>query len=420
MNVNTLGLLSLLLGACALFAYANEKIFRLPINIGLMLVSLVAGLLIIASHRLHLHFIVLEEIEVLTRIDFNKALMNGMLCFLLFAGAIVVPIQVLKEKKWSVAILALLATVFAAFLGGIFAFGAFAVAGAAIPFVIAMIFGSLISPTDPIAALAILSPIGLPKKIETLINGESLLNDGVGVVLFTTFTALAAHSQESGPLALFFREVAGGILLGALFAAVAILLLKGLKSNPSALLVTLAAVGGCYTVGVGLEVSGPIATVVLGLLVGAHLEKRREGDPMVEHIRVFWHFLDDILNSILFVLLGLQILVLDWPRAALLALPILIPLLLAARWLSVAGALRLLDLPKRGHAKRLGLINLLTWTGMRGGLAVALAMSLLPEQGRDLFLTVTFGVVAFSILVQGLTIKTLFPAAVLRAISRET
>lgn len=141
---------------------------------------------------------------------------------------------------------------------------------------------------------------------------------------------------------------------------------------------------------------------------------------MVEHIRVFWHFLDDILNSILFVLLGLQILVLDWPRAALLALPILIPLLLAARWLSVAGALRLLDLPKTHRQKRLGLINLLTWTGMRGGLAVALAMSLLPGQGRDLFLTVTFGVVAFSILVQGLTIKALFPPAVLRAISRET
>ncbi len=414
-----LSFFAVLLGVCALFAYINEKVLRLPANIGLMLISLVCGGTIIVLHRFGIHFFFLEEVALLSGIDFNRFLMKGLLCFLLFAGAITVPSGTLLKKKWSVAMLALLATVISAALVGGFAYLIFALVGAPVALVTAMIFGSIICPTDPIAAIAILVPIGLPPKIETLINGESLFNDGVGVVLFTTFTALASHSHEAGPVVLFLREVAGGLGLGAVFGLLTVFFLRGIRENTTALLITLAAVTGCYAIGLALVVSGPIATVVLGLIVGGHFESRGHQDMVVGKARDFWHFLDNILNAVLFVLLGLQVLDLSWSRAAIVALVPMIPAILASRWLSVAAAIYLLNLPHRSRIRHLPLINLLTWTGMRGGLAVALALSPDPSLGRNLLLNVTFGVVAFSILVQGLTVKAFFPARVLRGISRE-
>jgi len=415
-----LGILTILLGVCGLFAVINEKFLRLPLNIGLTLVAIVFGLIIILAHTLGIRIIILEEIAWLSNIDFSKALMRGMLCFLLFAGAITVPSSTLRAKKWSIIVLALLATTIAAFLIGLSAYGVFRLLGFSLPLAGALVFGAIISPTDPIAAIAILSPYGLPPKVETVINGESLFNDGVGVVLFTTFIALSGQQEDTGPVLLFLREVVGGITLGVVGGLVSVTLLRIISLNTTALLISLAAVSGCYTAGLALGVSGPIATVVLGLVVGGHLEGRGADDTLAAGARDFWHLLDNILNAVLFVLLGLQILVLSWSETALLAMLLLIPLSLASRWLSVAASLGLLDIPRRHRVHHLGLVNLLTWTGMRGGLAVALAMSLPAGPDRSILLTVTFGIVAFSILVQGLTIRTFFSPSLLRRISRTT
>ena len=413
--------ITVLLVLAAFFTYVNERFLRLPMAIGVMLVAFVASLALAIASALGMELGHAQLVAFLTDVDFSKLLMRGMLCFLLFAGALHVPVRTLEKEKWLVLALAVLATTLATFLTGTLAWLALRATGFDIDYVYALMFGAIVSPTDPIAAVAILTKIGLPKRLETLINGESLFNDGVGVVLFTVLSSFAfgaGEYAEASPLVLFTREVLGGAALGALVGALVCWMLRGLSEHGSRALLTLAAVAGGYATGRVLGVSGPIATVVAGIAVGnfgLHTSVDATGR---RYLVTFWRLIDDVLNGILFALIGLEVLLIPAGPHIFWGIPLCVGIVLASRAASVAVPMSLLGVHQRFGAPIVGLTKLLTWAGMRGGLAVALALSLPAGPERDMLTTMTYGVVVFSVIVQGLTIKRLFPRDELEGMMR--
>lgn len=398
-----LDITALLLSLAAVFSYINYRYIRLPSTIGLMLIALLVSLAIIAMAKLGLGFPEQWAHDVLRRIDFNQTLLHGMLSLLLFAGALHVNLEDLARQKWVIAILASVGVLSSTAIIGLLSWWLFALLGMDIPLIYCLLFGALISPTDPIAVLGILKSAGAPRSLETKITGESLFNDGVGVVVFLVLLGIATSGEvELSEVALLFAEEAiGGVLFGLLIGWIAYRMLASVDNYQVEILITLALVMGGYSLAGALHLSGPIAIVVAGLLVGNHGRVLAMSEKTREHLDTFWELVDEILNAVLFVLIGLEVLALQFQQAHLIAALGLIPVVLLARFVSVGAPVSLMR-----HFRTFSphAVKILTWGGLRGGISVALALSLPAGSERDAIVAVTYVIVVFSILVQGLSV----------------
>jgi Na+:H+ antiporter len=399
---------AIVLALSAGFGWLNERFIGLPNVIGVLVVALAASIGLILFDRVVPGLGVQEVVQAsLKQINFYDTMMNGMLAFLLFAGALQVDLGRLRAEASAVG---LLATTGVAISTAIVGTGFYAIAhliGVNIPLAWALVFGALISPTDPVAVLALLKSVSLPRRLEIKIAGESLFNDGVGVVLFTFLLGLATQTGEATILnvaELFLWEAIGGAILGLAVGLVVLRAMEAVDDYSVEILITLALVAGLYALAVRLNMSGPIAVVVAGILVGNRGVRTAMSEVTREHLFQFWEIVDELLNSVLFLLIGLEVLVVSIdPSLAGLAVAT-IPLVLVARLVSVWVPLSLLSLRT---AFTPGSIPILTWGGVRGGISVALALAVPVVDFREPILVATYAVVVFSIIVQGLTITPL-------------
>lgn len=344
--------------------------------------------------------------EMLLKIDFSKVLLEVMLSFLLFAGALHTNFDQLKVQRAPILAFATFGVIVSTILIGGAVYYLLGFMGIEIQFIHALLFGALISPTDPIAVLGILKKVGVPKKLETKIVGESLFNDGVGVVVFLSLFAIASKGVENiaaGDIALLLvEEIGGGILLGAAMGYLAYRLMKSIDDYSVELLISLAIVMGGYLLAVKLHISGPLAVVVAGLIVGHDTIRNTSMSEITEtYIDKFWEIIDAIMNGILFVMIGLEILVLDFNQKYILVGIILIPVVLLARYIA-------LSIPINIYKKKLEFVPntnlIMTWGGLRGGISIALALSLATTMNKELIIVITYVIVVFSIIIQGLSI----------------
>ncbi|ALW85754.1 sodium:proton antiporter [Hymenobacter sedentarius] len=399
--------LALLLVTAAAFAYLNHRFLRMPPAIGLMVLGLAASLLLVGFAHLGVRPI-LDLAQLVKRLDFSTIVMQVMLGFLLFAGAIHVDARRLGTLRWPVGALALIGTPVSTVLVAGAMYGLLPFFGFPTPFIYCLVFGALISPTDPIAVLSILTKANISKSLETKVIGESLFNDGVGVVLFVVTMEVAMlgsqHVTLTHALGVFAREAVGGLALGTALGLGAAWLLRTIDNYQVEVLVTLAVVAGGTALATRLHTSGPLAMVVAGLLVG-HFSRSGGvmSDESQDYVDKFWELVDEILNAMLFVLMGLEVLVLHIPGRTVLAGIMAIVVVLLARWAAVAVPLVFLRLIPSFKPSDHG-IAVLTWGGLRGGLSVALALSLPQSMPRELLVGITYVVVVFSIIGQGLTI----------------
>ena len=396
-------IIAVMLTMAALFSFLNYKTLKLPTTIGLMFFSLLMSLAIIGLHTLGLD-LESQADAILNSIDFNQTLMHGMLSFLLFAGALHVDLGRLSKQKWVITSLATVGLLISTFLVGISSWWILGALGFHIDLIWCLLFGSLISPTDPIAVLAILKTANAPESLETKIAGESLFNDGVAVVVFIVLLSIATGGGEATVAhiaTLFVEEAVGGVVFGLATGYLAFLMLRSVDNYTVEILITLALVTGGYAVAGAIHVSGPIAMVVCGLLIGNHGRALAMSDKTREHLDTFWELVDEILNAVLFVLIGFEVLVLSFSSDIIIAGVIMIFVILLARFISVGIPVTLL---RASHQFTNGVISILTWGGLRGGISVALALSLPPGEARNIIVPITYVVVVFSILVQGLTV----------------
>lgn len=395
--------LTILICLAALFSYVNHRLLKLPITIGLMAVALLFSLALLGLGKLGFGIEAMAQ-QFIRAIDFNEALLHGMLGFLLFAGALHVKLDELLDLKWVIGTMAVVGTILSSLLIGGLGYFLFDLVGFPLPFLHCLLFGALISPTDPIAVMSILRQARLPKALEMKIVGESLFNDGVGVVIFLVVLNLLPKASVSvtDVLVLFTEEAIGGAALGLVLGYLAYRMLRSVDNYQVEILITLALVMGSFALADVFHTSGPIAVVVAGLLIGNHGRQWAMSETTREHLDNFWELLDELLNAVLFVLIGLEVLTLNFHQTYLLAGLVAIPLVLAGRWFSVLLQIKLFSLVREFSART---ITILTWGGLRGGISVAMALSLPQDPMRDGMVTITFAVVVFSILVQGLTIN---------------
>ncbi|MBT8037657.1 MAG: sodium:proton antiporter [Verrucomicrobiae bacterium] len=415
---------AILLTLAALFSYVNHRWIKLPTTIGIMLISLVMSLMLIGVGQ----FLpdMQEAVDrFVTEIDFNKALMNGMLSFLLFAGALHVNLHELKKQRRIVGIMASAGVVLSTLLIGSASYGLFQLLGIEVPWIWCLVFGALISPTDPVAVLGILKRVGAPKSLETKITGESLFNDGVGVVVYLSLLGMAGvgghgsgHHGAGDIAMLFVKEAGGGIVLGGVLGWLCYTLLKSIDHYHVEILLTLALVLGGYRLAMMLHLSGPLAMVVAGLMIGNHAREDAMSEKTRLQVDTFWELIDEILNALLFLLIGLEIFVLDFSGPVLVAGLLLIPVTLMARFIAVSIPVTIL---RRWRVFTPGVSKILTWGGIRGGISVALALAIPTSMGevRDAILLVTYVIVIFSIAVQGMTLKPMIARAIRRGQSGE-
>jgi CPA1 family monovalent cation:H+ antiporter len=398
--------LAILLTLAAVFAYINHLYIRLPTTIGVMLIALLFSLVLVLLEPLGIPF-ELQAMAMLERIDFSDTLLKGMLSFLLFAGALHVNLNDLAKQGRVIGVLATVGVAVSTAITGFVVYGISGALGLQIPLLYCFLFGALISPTDPIAVMVLLKSAGIPKTLETKVAGESLFNDGVGVVLFLILFEVATGRAEltAGSIAtLFVQEAIGGIVFGLGLGYIAFLMLRRVDRYTVEVLITLALVTGGYALASQLHISGPLAIVVAGLLVGNHGRMLAMSETTREHLDTFWELTDEILNAVLFVLIGLEVLVIPFETSGLVLALAAIPIVLAARATSVGLAISALR-PFRSFMP--GTLPVLTWAGLRGGISVALALALPAGAARDLLLPATYAVVIVSIVVQGLTVKRL-------------
>ncbi len=410
-------ILAILITLAAVFSYINFRYIGLPVTIGVMVIALSMSLMLnlLGSFGLGLK----PQAELLLRnIDFDRTLLHGMLSFLLFAGALHIDINDLIELKWSIGALATVGTLISTFLVGTLTWFVLGWFGIGLSYLYCLLFGALISPTDPIAVLSILKTAGAPKSLEMRITGESLFNDGVGIVVFLVILemAIGAHEVSAGHIGLLFvQEVIGGVLFGLGLGYLAYQMLKSVDNYQVELLITIALVTGGYALADALHLSGPIAIVVAGLLIGNHGRLFGMSEKTRAHLDVFWELVDEILNAVLFVLIGLEVLVLTFTKQYLLASLLIIPLVLFARFVAIGIPVIVL---RTFRAFSPGAVRIMTWGGLRGGISVALALSLPPGRERDVILAITYAVVVFSIVVQGLTLERMVKRIILEPAAR--
>lgn len=389
----------------AIFGYINVRFLKLPNTIGLMIITIVFTLGVLAFSYLDTTLLNFEK-EMISKLDFRELLLEEMLSFLLFAGALHTNFNQLKIQRWPILMFSTLGVLLSTFLVGISMYFILQFVGMQIGFIYCLLFGALISPTDPIAVLGILKKANVPKKLETKIVGESLFNDGVGVVVFLTIFEIASFGVDKiailDVIQLFGKEVLGGILLGAILGWITYRFLKSIDDYDIEVIITVAAVMGGTVIAQQLHVSAPLAMVTAGLIVGNDTVRDSAMSETTEHyVDKFWELIDILLNAVLFVMIGMEMLVLVVKGSYITAGLIAIPLILACRYLSLL-------LPINFFKKKLDFVPntnlIMTWGGLRGGISIALALGLTNEMHRDLFLVITYIVVVFSIIVQGLTV----------------
>lgn len=400
--MNTYALIASILSIAVLIGFFNAKILKLQTSIAMMLSAMLIATALLIFQQFHLLALKPQYVEVVQDIHFGHLLLNCLLGFLLFAGALTIDTDALREQSFEIGLLASIATILSAALVAISSHYLLSWVGIYLPWLYACLFGALISPTDPIAVLATFKKLGAPRFLKATVAGESLFNDGVGIVIFTTLYLLASSGSTPSAgsvLWLFLQQAVGGIVYGLLLGFVATWLCRQTDDNKLILLTTLAVVTGGYTLALSIDISAPLAMVVAGIWVGHGLRKSAH----FHFLETVWEAIDEVLNAILFLLLGFELLDFSIPKHVLQVSFLVIPLVLIIRWLTVAAPLKLL--PKTSD--RPGFVNLLTWGGLRGGLAIALALSL-PKNGiRDIILTLTYLIVSFSVIIQGVTIKPL-------------
>lgn len=401
-------LIAVLLVLTAAFGWLNHVIIRLPHTIGLLIMGLVASLVLIGIEIAHPEVHLYEDLSVLLRqIDFRATVLNGLLAFLLFAGALHVDFSLLRRRAWPVGVMATAGVAISTAIVGIGLWWISGALGVPLPLAWAFVFGALISPTDPVAVLSTLKSVRVPEALEADMSGESLFNDGVGVVVFTVLLAVATGAGEGGAdpghiAQLFFVEALGGAVLGLLTGYVAYRAMRAIDSYPLETLISLAVAAGTYAGAARLHMSGPIAVVVAGILIGNRGPQDAMSDLTQRYVFGFWQLVDEILNSVLFLLIGLEVLVVGFdPAFAWLSLSS-IPLVLLARFLAVAIPVAILRTRQSFAA---GTVPVLTWGGLRGGISIALALSLPDVPEKPALLAATYAVVVFTIVVQGLSLR---------------
>jgi CPA1 family monovalent cation:H+ antiporter len=390
----------------AVFGYINERFLKMPLTIGLMIITIVFTLIVVIIGQFD-DTLLLREKELITQIDFKTVLLDVMLSFLLFAGALHTNFAQLKVQRWPVLVFATAGVLVSTFLVGIGMFYLLQAIGFEVAFIYCLLFGALISPTDPIAVLGILKKAGAPKKLETKIVGESLFNDGVGVVVFLTIFSIASsptgNVEPMHIIELFGVEVIGGIVLGLILGYITYRLMKSIDDYEVEVIITLAAVMGGTLIAHQFHLSAPLAMVTTGLFVGNDTVRNAAMSEITEtYVDKFWELMDVFLNTILFVLIGMEMLVLTFKTDYIIAGLIAVPLVLLCRYLS-------LWYPIKFFANRLEFVPntnlIMTWGGLRGGISIALALSLTEAMHRELFLVITYIIVLFSIIGQGLTVE---------------
>ncbi len=396
--------LALLIVIAAVFGYVNHRFLKLPGAIGVMVLALASSLLTIGLGKLGVPW-VLAASRLVGGLDFHTVLMQVMLSFLLFAGSLHVDVRALGKQGVAVGAMAMAGTLLSTALVGTAFYYLLPLFGQPTDFIYCLLFGALISPTDPIAVLGILKEVRIDKRLEIRIVGESLFNDGIAVVVFVSLFQIAQFGAAQATPAvigkLFLVEAVGGIALGAALGYATYWVLRSIDHYQVEVMITLALVMGGTALATQLHTSGPLAMVVAGLIVGHKGRQLGMSDLTREYLDKFWELLDEILNAILFVLIGLEMLVLNISRTTLLVGLVAIVLVLVARWVSVGLPLVLL---RHHYPFDRQILRVLTWGGLRGGISVALALSLPESMPRDLIVGVTYVVVIFSIIVQGLSI----------------
>ncbi|MCF8179428.1 MAG: sodium:proton antiporter [Sulfuritalea sp.] len=411
-----LDIAAIFLVVTALLAYLNHRFIGLPTTIGVMATALGFSLMLILMDAWGLDFGLRESEEGLLRsFDFSAVLMQGMLSLLLFAGALHVDLSELKAYRWQVGVLAVAGTLLSTLAVGLGMWVVLPLVGLELQLLHCLLFGALISPTDPIAVMGILKSAGAPKNLELVIAGESLFNDGVGVVIFSLLLGMLASGTTptlGRGLELLLHEAGGGLLFGLVLGYVTFRLLKSVDNYQVEVLLTLGAVIGGYAFASQLHVSGPLAMVVAGLMIGNHGRALAMSDTTRRYVDMFWELIDEILNAVLFVLIGMEVLVIAFSASIFLAAAVAIVVTLLARLLTVGLPVAVLQslfkLPQ-------GSWQVLTWGGLRGGISVALALSLPLGAERDTLLALTYCIVVFSILGQGLSIGHVVRRAVTRS-----
>jgi monovalent cation:H+ antiporter, CPA1 family len=401
---------SILVGLAALLGYVNYRLLRLPATIGVLALTLAGALFLLILEWLAPGWHVGERLAAFSnRLDFNTLLMRGMLGLLLFAGALHVGVQELLANRWTIAALATAGVALSIALVGAASWMVFHLLGLGIPLLVCFTFGAIVSPTDPIAVIGMLKGLRAPKELEAMIAGESLFNDGVGVVAFLALASIAGLNGEppvafhlAGFAWMLLSEAGGGVLLGLGAGYAAYFALKSIDYRELELLITLALAMAVYAVSFPLGVSGPIAVVVAGLVIGHHGRRFAMSRQTIEHVDAFWGMVDDILNAVLFLLIGLDVFLTRLTLPTMFAATAMIPIALIARLVSVALPVFLF---RTGNSYSRGLIPILTWGGLRGGLSLAMALSLPHIAMRDILIGCTYGIVVFSILVQGMMMR---------------
>ncbi|PKG34715.1 cation:proton antiporter [Psychrobacter sp. Sarcosine-3u-12] len=403
-SLTILEISAIFLSITALLTYVNHRFVGLPTTIGVMVISILLSIGAIFLGFLGFDQLIDYEVSLLEQLDFTEVLLDGMLSMLLFAGALHVNISDLKRYKLPIGILAGLGTIVSALLIATALYFMLPLFDFGLPFLWCLLFGALISPTDPIAVMGILASAGAPKSIETVIAGESLFNDGIGVVIFVLLLGILSSGDiptvnyVAHTLAV---EAGGGVVFGLVLGAILYYLLKSIDSYQEEVLLTLAGVIGGYALASHWHLSGPLAMVMMGLMVGNRGRELAMSDKTRHYIDLFWELIDEILNAILFVLIGLEVVIIAYSGNLFIAGGLTIIIALLARLMVVGMTTktfsRQLNLPT-------GAWKVLTWGGLRGGISVALVLQLPMGTERDILLALTYAVVIFSILVQGLSV----------------
>ncbi|MCL4110121.1 UNVERIFIED_CONTAM: hypothetical protein GTU68_016870 [Idotea baltica] len=406
-------LCAVLIAIAAILGYLNVRYLKLPTTIGIMLISMAFSLALVILGR----FIpgITETAEaIVEQVKFEDTVLKVLLSYLLFAGALHVDLSDLAKQKWIIATMATVGVVTSTFLIGGATYFLVPLFGYEINFLYCLLFGALISPTDPVAVLGILKKAGVSKELETKITGESLFNDGVGVVVFLALLGIATGEAEltAGHIGhLFLVEAVGGVIFGLVIGLLGFYMLKKIDNYQVEVLITLAMVTGGYALAQTIHVSGPLAMVVAGLMIGNTGRRLAMSDTTRKHLDLFWELIDEVLNAVLFALIGIELIVVAQsvtPPALTLAV-VSIFVVLISRFIAVSIPVYLLK-PFRSFSP--GAIKMLTWGGLRGGISVALALAIPKDFGiaRDIFLVLTYVVVIFSIVAQGMTVGKLYQA----------
>ena len=403
-SLSVLEISAIFLSITALLTYVNHRFIGLPTTIGVMVISMLLSIGAIFLGFLGFDDLIDYEVSLLDQLDFTEVLLDGMLSMLLFAGALHVNVSDLRRYKLPIGILACVGTLLSTVIIAGALYLLLPLLGFELAFIWCLLFGALISPTDPIAVMGILQSAGAPKSIETVIAGESLFNDGIGVVIFVLLLGVLSSGDISTTYYVAHTlavEAGGGIVFGLVLGGILYYLLKSINSYQEEVLLTLAGVIGGYSLASHWHLSGPLAMVMMGLMVGNHGRSMAMSDKTRHYVDLFWELIDEILNAILFVLIGLEVVMIAFSSNLFVAGGLTILIALLARLIVVGITTttfhKQLELPS-------GAWKVLTWGGLRGGISVALVLQLPDGTERDILLALTYAVVVFSILIQGLSI----------------